>query len=215
MRTVITTALILGATLASAETQTLKADIWVDNWFAMYANGTLVIEDSVSITTERSFNSETVTFEADMPITIAFEAKDFKENDTGLEYIGTRRQQMGDGGMIAQFKNAATGNIIAVTNSDMRCLVVHRAPLDRACAEQRTPVAGEGTCGFEVTAIPQGWTLPDFDDSNWPTATQHSVQAVSPKDGYDTISWNSQATLVWSDDLVQDNTLLCRMVIDQ
>ena len=63
----------LAAGMATAETQTLKADIWADNWFAMFANGELVIEDSVPITTERSFNAETVTFTADLPMTIAFE----------------------------------------------------------------------------------------------------------------------------------------------
>lgn len=45
MRTLIVAALTLTAGMAAAETQTLKADIWVDNWFTMYANGTLVIEE--------------------------------------------------------------------------------------------------------------------------------------------------------------------------
>lgn len=215
MRTLLVAALALTAGMASAETQTLKADIWVDNWFAMYANGALVVEDSVPITTERSFNSETVTFTGDLPMTIAFEAKDFKENDTGLEYIGTNRQQMGDGGMIAQFTDAATGDVVAVTDADMRCLVIHHAPIDRACADESDPEAGEGACGFEASDAPENWTAPDFDDSSWSSATEHSVQDVSPKDGYDSISWDDSAKLVWSDNLLQDNTLLCRMVIGE
>ena len=196
-------------------TRTLTADVWVDNWFAMYADGRLVLEDSVPITTERSFNAETSTFTATLPLTIAFEVKDFKENDTGLEYIGTDRQQIGDGGMIAQFTDAATGETVAVTDATVRCLVVHRAPLDRACANERNPIAGEGTCAFEVTETPANWTSPGFDDSNWPAATEHSVREVSPKDGYDTISWDRSARLIWSEDLQLDNTLLCRMSIGQ
>ena len=71
---------------------TFEAEVWADNWFALYVNGELVGEDSVPITTERSFNSETITFDADYPLTIAIEAKDFKEDDSGLENIlGTRK----------------------------------------------------------------------------------------------------------------------------
>ena len=106
MRALIITALIVTATVGLTEPKSITADIWADNWFAMYANGDLIIEDSIPITTERSFNAETTTFTAELPITIAFEVRDFKANDTGLEYIGTSRQQMGDGGLIAQFLDA-------------------------------------------------------------------------------------------------------------
>ena len=81
----------------------VKFEVWADNWFATYANGELVGEDSVPITTERSFNAETFSFDAGYPLTIAIEAKDFKETDSGIEYIGLDNQQMGDGGFIAQF----------------------------------------------------------------------------------------------------------------
>ena len=116
MRPALAAAIVLIAGTALADTQTLTAEVWVDNWFEMHVNGEKIVEDSVPITTERSFNAETVTFSADLPMTIAIMAKDFKENDTGLEYIGSRRQQTGDGGMIAQFRDAATGEIVAVTD---------------------------------------------------------------------------------------------------
>lgn len=209
------TTLALSAGTAFAETRSITADIWVDNWVEMYVNGTEVLEDSVPITTERSFNAETATFAADMPMTIAILAKDFKQDDTGLEYIGTDRQQMGDGGMIAQFRDADTGEVVAVTNSDMRCLVLHRAPLDRSCATERDPVAGQGACAFAETLIPTDWTDPGFDDSAWAPAVEHTVRDVSPKDGYDDIDWDGSARLIWSDDLVQDNTLLCRVTIGE
>lgn len=97
----------------------------------------------------------------------------------------------------------------------MRCLVVHRAPLDRSCATERNPVAGQGACAFEKSLIPTGWTDPGFDDSAWATAVEHTVRDVSPKDGYDDIDWDSSARLIWSDGLVQDNTLLCRVTIGE
>ncbi len=212
---IIALTLLLAAKANAAGPQKLTADIWVDNWFEMYVNGEKVIEDSMPITTERSFNAETVTFTADLPAQIVIMAKDFKENDTGLEYIGTRRQQMGDGGLIAQIKDAETGEIVAVTNGTARCLVVHRAPLDISCADENDPVAGQGACAFEETAIPADWASPDFDDSAWPAATEHSERAVRPKDGYDEISWDNSARLIWSYDLVQDNTLLCRLTVNE
>ncbi|MEP0519011.1 MAG: PEBP family protein [Hyphomicrobiales bacterium] len=211
MRILLATTLILGAGTALAETATVTADIWVDNWFTMFVNGTHVIEDSVPITTERSFNAETVTFTADLPMTVAIQAKDFKQDDTGLEYIGTNRQQMGDGGMIAQFRDATIGKIIGVTTSDMRCLVVHRAPLNKSCSNENNPVAGQGNCDFESLDVPDNWTASNFDDSAWPKALEYSENAVSPKQGYDKINWDNAARLIWSADLEQDNTLLCRV----
>jgi len=214
MRPLTAATLLLSAGSVVAETRSITADVWVDNWFQMYVDGNRMIEDSVPITTERSFNAETVTFGAELPTTVAILAKDFKQNDTGLEYIGTRRQQMGDGGMIAQFRDASTGAVLGVTDGTMRCLVIHRAPLDRRCAEEREPLAGQGACAFDETAVPEGWTEPVFDDSAWSPAVEHSEREVGPKDGYDRIDWNASARLVWSADLVQDNTVLCRLTID-
>ena len=65
---------------------TLEA--WADNWFAAYVGENLLIEDSVPITTERSFNAERVLFSEDYPIQLNLIIKDFKQNDSGLEYIG-------------------------------------------------------------------------------------------------------------------------------
>ncbi|NCV02643.1 MAG: hypothetical protein EBV53_15865, partial [Proteobacteria bacterium] len=79
-----------------------RADVWADNWFALYSGTSLVGEDPVPITTERSFNAETFFFDAELPLTLNLVAKDFKENDTGLEYIGKPNQQVGDGGVILQ-----------------------------------------------------------------------------------------------------------------
>ena len=70
----------------------IRGDVWADNWFAFYLGETLVIEDSVPISTDRSFNAESFEFNADYPLQLNFVAKDFKENDTGLEYIGSPRQ---------------------------------------------------------------------------------------------------------------------------
>ena len=191
----------------------IKADVWADNWFAFYLADQLIKEDSVSITTERSFNAESFTFSASYPMTLNFIAKDFKENDTGLEYIGTNRQQMGDGGFIAQFTNADTGELIAITDSNWMCTVIHEAPLDKACEKSSNPIAGEMPCGFTSLEEPTGWKDTSFDTSSWSNAAVYSADQVGPKDGYDQISWTPPAKFIWGPDLETDNTILCKLTI--
>ncbi len=191
-----------------------KMEAWADNWFAAYLGYTLIVEDSVSITTERSFNAESVTFEADYPLHLNFILKDYKENDTGLEYIGANNQQMGDGGFIMQLTDLSSNSVVAVSDADMACIVVHEAPLDKSCEDEANPVAGTNPCDFVDSGEPDGWQTADFDDSSWTATTIHREIDVSPKDGYDAISWNSAAELIWGPDLETNNTLLCRMTVE-
>ena len=93
-------------------TARLKAEVWADNWFAFYVGDTKIAEDSVPITTERSFNADTFTFEARYPIEVNLVIRDYIQDDTGLEYIGTPNQQMGDGGFIMQLTDTATNRVV-------------------------------------------------------------------------------------------------------
>ncbi len=185
--------------------QAFRVDVWADNWFSVSVNGERVGEDSVSITTERSFNAESFTFDARYPLTVAFVAKDFKEDDTGLEYIGTDRQQMGDGGIIFQIVDLATGDVIAASDGAWQVLVTHAAPLDKSCEKSGNPTVD---CEFSTTATPADWDQRGFDTSGWDAATLWSEGAVGPKDGYDKISWDASANLIWGGDLETDNTIL-------
>ena len=194
------------ATPADGETA-FTAEVWGDNWFALYVNGVLVGEDSVPITTERSFNAEVIEFSTTYPLTIGLEAKDFKETDSGLEYIGTDRQQMGDGGLIAQITDNSTGEVIAVTNEEWKALVIHQAPLNAECVDDVVP---EDTCEFESSEPPVDWTTADFDDTEWDAATIWSEEDVQPRDGFGEITWDQSAELIWGSDLEIDNTVLLR-----
>ncbi len=206
--------LLLSASAMATESTQYNIDVWADNWFKAYIDGEPLLEDSVSIQTERSFNAETHQFSASAPFVLAFMLKDFKENDTGLEYIGSNRQQIGDGGFITQITDLNSGSVVGVSDAAMRCKVIHKAPLDSGCASVANPVAGQGLCQFMSEAEPAGWQMPAFDDSSWPQATEYTAAQVGPKDGYDDITWDADAKLVWTDDLKKDNTLLCRMVVD-
>lgn len=200
-------------TPSDGETTTFKIEAWTDNWFAAYLGEELIVEDSVSITTERSFNAETATFEASYPLTLNFILKDFKENDTGLEYIGTNRQQMGDGGFIMQLTDLSTGAVVAVSDGSWACTVIHEAPLDKSCANQSNPVAGTAPCGFTDLGEPAGWMSASYDVNSWNATTVHSFDAVRPKDGYDQIRWDASAQFIWGPDLETNNTVLCRVVV--
>jgi hypothetical protein len=202
-----------GTTTPAGTAQTINAAVWSDNWFALYVDETLVKEDSVAITTERSFNSEVFSFDATYPLHINVVLKDYIQNDTGLEYIGTDRQQIGDGGFIAQFSDAATGTRIAVTNSSWKCTPIHIAPLDPACAAAANPTAGQGACTNTIVPEPDGWKTQEFDDTAWPAATVYDAGAVGPKEGYDDISWDRSAQFIWGPDLKTNNTVLCRVTI--
>lgn len=189
---------------------TFVAEVWADNWFALYINGVLVGQDSVSITTEKSFNSEKISFTASYPFVIGMVTKDFIQNDTGLEYIGSDRQQIGDGGFIAQFTNTSTGKVVAYTSSAWRGYVIHQAPLNVSCEKSKTPTT---ECKSKIQAEPSGWSQKTFDDSKWSLASVYTKDAVGVKDGYNDINWSSQAQLIWSSDLKIDNTVLWRFTV--
>lgn len=218
-----TSTILVDTTSASSETMTepsttavksvqssFTAEVWADNWFSLYINGKLVGQDSVAITTEKSFNSDRITFTASYPFTIAMVTKDFKQNDTGLEYIGTDRQQMGDGGFVAQFTDTSTGKVVAYTNSSWRGLVVHQAPLNVSCEKSKTP---DTECTSRISAEPAGWLESSFNDASWPTASTYSKEQVGVKDGYNNISWSSNAQIIWTSDLEIDNTILWRYAV--
>ena len=218
-----TSTILVDTTSASSETITepstttvksvqssFVAEVWADNWFSLYINGKLVGQDSVAITTEKSFNSDRITFTASYPFTIAMVTKDFKQNDTGLEYIGTDRQQMGDGGFVAQFTDTSTGKVVAYTNSSWRGLVVHQAPLNVSCEKSKTP---DTECTSRISAEPAGWSESSFNDASWPTASTYSKEQVGVKDGYNNISWSSNAQIIWTSDLEIDNTILWRHTV--
>lgn len=207
-------ALSLGACSGAATdlptTGRFRGEVWADNWFALSVGEKAVAEDSVPITTERSFNKEVFGFDAEFPLVLNFTIKDYKADDTGLEYIGTPRQQMGDGGFIAQIKDTTTGKVIAVSSPSWKCLVIHRAPLDVSCEKSAMP---QVDCKSQITAEPAGWKSPSYDTSQWPAAVAYTAADVGAKEGYYEITWDPTAKVIWSASLKQDNTLLCKVTI--
>ena len=119
---------------------------------------------------------------------------------------------MGDGGLIFQITDAATGRLVAVSDHRLRCLVTHKAPLNPECAKSRNPAQD---CKARILPEPAGWKALNFDTSKWEAAKLYTEDEVGPKGGYDEIRWDRSAKLVWTSDLVADNTLLCKLRIDK
>lgn len=189
-------------------TSTFTAEVWADNWFALYVNGKKVGQDSVPITTERSFNAETITFTATYPLTIGIIGKDYVANASGLEYIGTPRQQIGDGGLIAQIRDNQTGKIVAATDGSWKIDVIQEAPLNPECVTSSDPLT---QCQSRSIPKPAKWSTTAT--TSWSKATTYTPEAVGVKEGYLTIAWDPRASLVWGPDLKLDNTILLRTTV--
>lgn len=195
---------------ASMEGAVIKADVWADNWFAIYNGEELIFEDPVKYQTERSFNAESFTLDLPLPAKLSLIIKDFKEDDSGLEYIGSRRQQMGDGGFAAQFFDA-DNQLLAVSDDSWRCITIHQAPLNKSCEHDENPSL---SCESRIVDAPKNWRSEDFDDSEWPAAVIHSAETVRPHGGYTSVRWQPEVKLIWTEDVEIDNTVLCRFTLD-
>ena len=197
---------IASATASSARV-TFTADVWADNWFAMYVNGIRVATDPVPITTQKSFNKVSFTFSAKYPLTIAIVAKDYVDNSSGLEYIGTAQQQIGDAGLIAQIHEKVSGKLVASTSKSWKSYVTFKAPLNPECVSSKTPTT---TCLSKVVNSPSSWYSSSYSDTKWLAATEYTREQVGVKEGFLEVNWDSRANLIWSSSLTLDNTVLFR-----
>ena len=194
----------------TSKSVSFQAEVWADNWFELYINGKKVGQDSVPITTERSFNSEKIKFSATYPLTIGVIAKDFTENASGLEYIGKSNQQIGDGGFILQIREIVSGKIVGYSTSKWKVFTVNTAPINASCEKSNNPLT---ECQHKVAAIPKNWNSYAFKDSSWKYASAYTKDEVGVKEGYFDISWSTRAALIWSSDLRLDNVILLRTTI--
>ena len=198
------------ANAVTAKSISFTAEVWADNWFALYVNGKKVGEDSVPISTQKSFNSETIKFTATYPLTLGVIAKDYIQSPSGLEYLGTPNQQIGDGGIILQIRETISKKLVAVTDGSWKVLVQNIAPLNPDCEKSSAP---DLDCKFKLNPVPNTWASPTFKDAAWGSATVFTATEVGPKDGYLNISWVSSAKFIWGNDLKLDNTIYLRKKI--
>lgn len=166
---------------------TLRAEVYADNWFEMHINGEWVAVDSIRFLPH---NVVSVDLLPTYPMTIAIKACDNADPKTGLEYGNTH---IGDGGFILKFADGT------VTDASWKALAISTGPVGRDMKNPRVR---------DIPA-PEGWTRPEFDDAAWPAATVFSEEKVRPKKPFYEHDFKG-ASFIWSRDIDLDNTVLLR-----
>ena len=173
-----------------AISDTIRANVYADNWFMLYINGELVAVDSIAFIPH---NVISVDILPSYPMTIAVMAKDNADPKTGMEYADTN---IGDGGFILKFGDGT------VTDGSWKAKVFSHGPIDGDTHNPRV----------ETTPIPDDWYATDFDDSNWGRAKEYSEREIDPKQPFYAADFKG-AKFIWTDDLLLDNTVLFRRTI--
>ena len=207
-------------------TEEFTAYIFADNYFEFYVNGQLIAVDPVPFT---PFNANVVKFTADRPVSLAIMGVDWEENlALGSEAGRGSNYYPGDAGLVMHIQDA-DGTTAAITDSDWRAQTFYTSPLaDRSCLVADGQTRDSSACSTEAASdgsgfsaahwnIPEGWMLPDFDDSIWPDAVTYSndTVGVDNKPGYTNFTQlfdtpGADAQFIWSSNLVLDNLVLLR-----
>lgn len=170
---------------------TVRANIYADNWFMLYINGELAAVDSIRFIPH---NVISVDLLPSYPMTIAVMARDNADPKTGMEYANTN---IGDGGFILKFADGT------VTNATWKAKAFSTGPIGGDTKNPRV----------ENTPLPENWFAIDFDDSAWPNAKEYTEEEVNPKQPYYDNDFQG-AKFIWSNDVKLDNLVLFRKRID-
>tara|TARA_R110002033_G_scaffold171115_1_gene216148 strand:+ start:3246 stop:4253 length:1008 start_codon:yes stop_codon:yes gene_type:complete len=208
----------------------VTAYVFADNYFEIYINGIPVGKDNVPFT---QFNSNIVRFKVNTPFTIAMKLVDWEEN-SGLGSEANRGQAFhpGDGGMVAVFKNAK-GETIASTDANWKAQTFYTAPIrDLSCASEEGTLRLTKTCSTEDSndgtlyyalhwKTPTNWQSADFNDSEWPNATEFSNNTigVDNKPSYTNFTdifddSEVDAQFIWSTNVILDNEVIVRYTVN-
>jgi hypothetical protein len=170
---------------------TVKANVYSDNWFIFYINGKLTAVDSIDFIPH---NVVSVDILPEYPMTIAVMAKDNADPKTGLEY----GDHIGGGGFILKFGDGTA------TNAKWKAKCFFTGPLER---DVKNPKVSHDP-------IPDNWWAVDFDDSKWDNATEYAEERVNPKEHFYKFDFKD-ARFIWTADLDLDNTVIFRHRVEK
>lgn len=170
---------------------TVKLNVYADNWFMLYVNGRLVAVDPIPFTPH---NVVSVDFLPEYPMTIAVLAKDNADPKTGMEYGNS----IGDGGFILNFGDGT------VTDATWKAKSFFHGPVNGDNAHPK--VLQE--------KLPANWWTVGFDDSSWKNAKEYTLKEVDPKQPFFDHDFQG-ARFIWTDDLALDNTVIFRAKIEK
>ena len=177
--------------IKAAMSDTIKAEVYADNWFALYINGRLTVVDPIEFLPH---NVVSVDILPEYPMTIAVIAHDNADPQTGLEY----GNHIGDAGFILKFADGT------VTDGTWKVKTLERGPIN---GDLKNPTVKSIT-------RPENWYAINYDDSKWENATVYTEQQVNPKPPYYEHDFKS-ASFIWSKELALDNTVLFRKRIEK
>jgi phosphatidylethanolamine-binding protein (PEBP) family uncharacterized protein len=170
---------------------TMKLNVYADNWFMLYVNDRLVAVDPIQFTPH---NVVSVDFLPEYPMTIAVLAKDNADPKTGMEYGSS----IGDGGFCLKF---ADGTVHERHMEGQKLLPRPRERRHRQSPSQQEP-------------LPANWWATDFDDSTWKHAKEYTVEEVDPKQPFFENDFEG-AKFIWTDDIALDNTVIFRTKVEK
>lgn len=170
---------------------TMKLNVYADNWFMLYVNGRLVAVDSIQFTPH---NVVSVDFLPEYPMTIAVLAKDNADPKTGMEY-GT---SIGDAGLCIKFADGT------VTNATWKAKNFFHGPVNGDTTNPQV----------KQEPLPANWWATDFDDSTWKNAKEFTVEEVDPKQPYFENDFEG-AKFIWTDDIALDDTVIFRTKVEK
>lgn len=169
---------------------TVKLNVFADNWFKLYINGELIAVDSIEFMPHNVISVEVLP---EYPMTIAVMARDNADAITGKEYNHTR---IGDGGFILKLGD----DVVSDPTWKAKCFFF--GPMT---GQQKT---------VQHLPIPTDWFGPDFDDSGWDSATEFSESAVRPPSVFQDYDFDG-AKFIWTEDLNLHNTIIFRTTIEK
>jgi len=166
---------------------TIKVNVYADNWFVLYVNGEMVAVDSIKFIPH---NVISVNLLPKYPMTIAVMAKDNADPQTAMEY---KNSNIGDGGFILKFSDGT------VTDSSWKAKNFFHGPIGGNIKKPQV----------SRKEIPNDWYTVGFDDSAWSNAKEFTEEQVGPKQTFYDTDFKG-AKFIWSSDLKLDNTVIFR-----
>jgi len=163
------------------------------------------------------FNTSLVRFKVKRPFTIAARLVDWEENlGLGSEVMKGVPFHTGDGGFVAVFKNEADETIVKTDNTWLTQIYYvspiadpSRIEVDGASRNSddcEAPAKGNAEQGYAAHwPMPADWAEVDFDDTGWAKAHTYTNEDIGG---------SLNAEFIWSSNLLLDNVVLTRRVVE-
>ena len=211
-----------------ADGEVITAYFFGDNYAEMLVNGQVIAVDPVPYW---PFNTSAVRFKVKRPFLAGVKMIDWSENlGLGSELMRGVPFHTGDGGFVAIYKDK-NGDVITTTDENWKVKPYYFAPLldpscvktDRTSTDCEAPPKSNAENAYGVHyPIPEDWGTKDFNDADWEKATLYTNEDIGGslnRPAYQNFTGlfddpKNDAEFIWSQNLLQDNVVLARRLIE-